>query len=184
MSLHDLKLHVLQVMTPVVIFLLLTSSQFISCCSSDYECSYGFEFCSMKTRTCILLPRELGDECNNGKDCSSFDAWADCINDTCACSPPYVERTGSCFSDNTPMGAAAALIILVYTLIPVVILIAIVVLIFKTVRGRSNSVPSLNEDASVSYSRRGSRRRPSNSLSRVSSVTSRKQTLSSVQTEK
>lgn len=140
----------------------------VACCLSDGECDTS-EYCS-RNLTCIHIPVRLGDPCRSDVQCEGFDTWSKCLNGSCHCPPPYVDRHGTCYCDGTVPGATVSLVILLYTLIPIGILISIAVAIVCTLRWRTSlpsspsteAVPSPASDArqrscQVSYTRRTSR---------------------------
>lgn len=139
--------------------------QLITCsCINDLNCTRN-EYCAYE-RECTSSPVKLGDRCRSDEQCIDVvDVWSKCINQTCLCAPPYVERHGTCFCDGTIPGATVSLIILCYTLLPVGILIALVVAMVCTLRGRSTppSTPiespamAAADRLSVSYRRRSTR---------------------------
>jgi hypothetical protein len=137
----------------------------ISCsCITDANCTSN-EYCSY-IGECSSKPLKLGEACRSDEQCINYvDVWSKCINSTCLCAEPYVERHGSCFCDGTLPGATVSLLMLLYTLLPVGILIAIVVAIVCTLRSRSSPPVSPIESQafasasqmSVSYRRRSTR---------------------------
>ena len=139
----------------------------VLCCINDFDCEAS-SFCA-RNGSCILIPKNLGDECRSDGQCIAVDVWSRCINGTCKCEPPYVDRHGTCFCDGTLPGATVSIFILLYTLLPISILLAIVIAILCTLRGRSVcrssppetpidvSVSVTGDRLSVSYKRRSSR---------------------------
>lgn len=120
----------------------------VSACELDDECSEG-SFCSNISKTCVPEPNSLGQECQRNDQCSSFDVWAICVNGTCQCSQPYTDRRGSCFCDNSAAGTAISTLILLYTLVPIGIAVAVVVAIVCTLRSRGESLDRRSSEAGV-----------------------------------
>ena len=96
-------------------------------CTSRQDClPIGGTFCWPVNGSCLPDPGRLGDPCFCDSQCRLFDVWSACINDTCRCAPPYVDRGGVCFCDSTPGGLTVSILILIYTGVAVLICLAVI----------------------------------------------------------
>ena len=114
----------------VILLTLVTASL---CCNFDSDCPGYDQRCSSYGGVCYYLPSRLHQTCYKDSDCTRIDIWSECrfstSGKTCQCKYGKVEQDSGCWNDYSYpyTGGSIALIVLVYTMLPVAIFISIVV---------------------------------------------------------
>lgn len=104
-------------------------------CSRDNDCPFGQVCSSGLFRTCFNRPQFLGERCGTTSHCETYvDLWSECRWNQCKCKSSFYTVGYSC--SLTPGPGNIALIVLVYTLIPIVIFAIIIWFTVRFVRRR------------------------------------------------
>lgn len=103
-------------------------------CYGDGGCAYGYVCTSAGFGTCYYKPTYLGATCYRDVHCQSIDIWAECRYGVCRCKSQYWTSGNECTL--SPRGHRVALIVLVYTFLPIAIVVGVIVMIVRYQRRR------------------------------------------------
>lgn len=103
-------------------------------CTGDWQCR-SLACSSDLGGFCYPKPRNLGDLCYKDMHCGSADIMSICINNHCQCQSDWYESGGECKSS----AMWYMMVIVVYTLVPIMVFFTILGIIVKAIRQRQQA---------------------------------------------